>query len=93
MTVGINIKNEDVFAWNSFAKQNRTTSIILILKVSVILKNSRKRLNLKGLNSNKMFLSEKGRLIKCPVAIATTIWLLCQYHTNYRIKTVSVWPI
>ena len=27
----------------------------------------------KGLNSNKIFLSEKGRLIKDPVAIATTM--------------------
>ena len=41
----------------------------------------------KRLNSNKIFLSEKGRLIKDPVAIATT--MLCQYHTNYRTKTVS----
>ena len=37
---------KEILALNSFAKQNRTTSIILMLKFSVILKNSRKRLNL-----------------------------------------------
>ena len=37
---------KEIFALNSFAKQNRTTSIIFMLKLSVILKNSRKRLNL-----------------------------------------------
>ena len=39
------------------------------------LKNFGKRLNLQkqGLNSNKIFLSEKGRLIKDPAEIATTI--------------------
>ena len=41
------------------------------------------------LNSNKKFLSEKGRLIEDPVAIATT---MNDYsiHVNYRTKTVSV---
>ena len=37
---------KEILALNSFAKQNRTTSIILMLTFSVILKNSRKRLNL-----------------------------------------------
>ena len=35
-----NIKSKEIFEWNSFAKQNKTTSIIWILK------NSGKRLNL-----------------------------------------------
>ena len=55
----------------------------------------------KGLNSNKIFLSEKGRLIKDPVAIATTMndyFGLKQFqfdhannlfkdHTSIRIKS------
>ena len=49
-------------------KQKRTTSIILILKVSVKLKKFWKTIKPcfinKGLNSNKIFLSEKGRLTK-----------------------------
>ena len=51
-----------------------TTLIILILKVSVTLKNSgRPYFSNKGLNSKKIFLSEKRRLIKDPVPIATTM--------------------
>ena len=46
MTTGINIKNKKKYALNSFAKQNRTISITLILKVSVIQKNSGKRSSL-----------------------------------------------
>ena len=43
----------------------------------------------KELNSNKKFLSEKGRLIKDPAAIAATMndYLI---HVNYRTKKVSV---
>ena len=46
MTIGINIKNKEIFPLNSFAKESRATSIILILKESVILKNSAKRLKI-----------------------------------------------
>ena len=46
ITIGINVRNKKKFAGNSFAKQNSTSSIILVLKVSVILKNSGKRLKL-----------------------------------------------
>ena len=45
----------------------------------------------KGLNLNEIFLSEKGRLIKDPVAVATPMnSCFLNYHTNYRTKTVSV---
>ena len=46
MTIEINIKNKEIFASNFFANQNTTTLIILILKVSLILKSYGKRLNL-----------------------------------------------
>ena len=39
-------KKQINFCVKLFAKQNKNSSIILILKVSVIQKNSRKRLNL-----------------------------------------------
>ena len=77
MTIRINIKNKEIFAWDSFAKQKRTTSIILMLKVSLILKNSWKMIRTyfsnKGLNSNKIFLSEKEKLIKDPVGLPTAM--------------------
>ena len=38
MLIGINIRNKEIFAVNSFAKENTITSIIMILKVSVTLK-------------------------------------------------------
>ena len=44
---------------------------MLILKVSVIV--IKPYFSNKRLNSNKVFLSEKGRLMKDPVAIATTM--------------------
>ena len=46
MTIEINIRNKEIFASNFFANQNTTTLIILILKVSLILKSYGKRLNL-----------------------------------------------
>ena len=46
ITIGINIKNKGIFAWNSLAKQSRITSMTLILEVTVILKSSGKLLNL-----------------------------------------------
>ena len=69
---------KEILALNSFAKQNKTTSIILMLKLSVILNNSRKRLNRISLTKDqipidRISLSEKGRLMKDPVAIATTM--------------------
>ena len=44
----------------------------------------------KGLNSNKIFLSEKGRLVKDLVAIATTMNDYFVNITQTRAKTVSV---
>ena len=44
----------------------------------------------KGLNSNKIFLSEKGRLVKDLVAIATTMNDYFVNITQTRTKTVSV---
>ena len=49
-----------------------------MLTLSVILKNSRKRLNLISVTKDqipidRISLSEKGRLMKDPVAIATTM--------------------
>ena len=50
---------------------------MLILKVSLTLKKFWKTVkpyfSNKGLNSNKIFLSEKGKLVKDPVVIATTM--------------------
>ena len=71
------IRNKETFALNYPVKQNKTTSIILILKESVITKSSEELSSLiysnKGLNSNKIFLSEKGRLIKYLIEVATTM--------------------
>ena len=53
------------------------TTIIFILKLSVILKKFWKTIKPyfsdKGAKFNKIFLSEKGRIIKDSVAIATTM--------------------
>ena len=77
MTIRINTKSKEIFAGDSFAKQNRTISIILMLTVSLILKNSWKMIKTyfsnKRLNSNKIFLSEKERLIKDTVGLATAM--------------------
>ena len=72
------IKKERSFFVNSFAKQNRITSIILMLIKSVsdtkkFWKAIKPYFSDKGLNSNKIFLSEKRWLIKDPAAIATTM--------------------
>ena len=77
MTIRINTKSKEIFAGDSFVKQNRTISIILMLTVSLILKNSWKMIKTyfsnKRLNSNKIFLSEKERLIKDTVGLATAM--------------------
>ena len=54
----------------------RKTKLLYIKSVSDTKKNWKKikpYFSNKGLNSNKLFLSEKGRLIADPVAIATTM--------------------
>ena len=77
MSTEMIIRNKETFALNYPVKQNKTTSIILILKESVITKSSEKLSSLiysnKGLNFNKIFLSEKGRLIKYLIEVATTM--------------------
>ena len=77
MTIGININSKEIFAQNSFAKQNRTTLINIDIKgvsdTKKFWKTIKPFFSKKGLNSNKIFLSEKGGLIKDPVAITTTM--------------------
>ena len=77
MSIEMIIRNKETFALNYPVKQNKATSIILILKVLVITKSSEKLSGLiysnKGLNSNKIFLSEKGRLIKYLIEVAITM--------------------
>ena len=84
MTVEINIKNKEIFPWNFFAKQNKdyfsNIDIKSVTDTKKFWKTIKPYFSNIGLNSNKIFLSEKGRLRKDPVVIATTVT-----------KTDSVW--
>ena len=50
MTIGINIKNKEIFALNSFAKQNRTIDINSFSDT----KNSGKRLSLTSVTKDSI---------------------------------------
>ena len=77
MTIGINIKKQRKFCVKVLRKTKQdyfnNIDIKSVSDTKKFWKTTKPYFSNKGLNSNKIFLSEKGSLIKYPVAIATTM--------------------
>ena len=77
MTIGINIKKQRIFCVKLLRKTKQdyfnNIDIKSVSNTKKFWKTIKHSFSNKGLNSNKIFLSEKGKLIKDPAAIATTM--------------------